>query len=500
MKKMKQIIAVILAVMLMASLVVIPAAAKDIDDYQKSVVYIEASATYTASNYNLQIPCSWSGTGFAVGTPGKPIQYIATNAHVVDEPSGVYAVYIDANGDLMDWPEAQEEGTAYPKIWETKIGGVPCLKVVDYFKTETTELNAVFSSSSNDMIKLTTVAFDHNLDVALCKLAGEPITKIQALPLQLKEDVKVNTHILSIGYPYTSDYVNAEQRNDYADSAVKNGIISKMVRTTGLNDSKVTYEFYEITADVISGMSGGPVINEETGAVVAMNSFGLTISNSTNYVIPVDFLLEMMDRENIKYEIWKPVNFLPWILLGVGILLVLGIVLLIVIILLVKRKKKPAPAQQAPVNRPPMNQPPMQQAPMNQPPMNQPPMQQAPMNQPPMQQAPTAPAPGMPMKKYYIIGEEGPMNGRKFAITDVATIGRDPSRCNVVFPANQPGVSGLHCEVRLNGDVLLLKDCGSSYGTYLDGGVRIESGKPVVLAAGSKFYLGSDQVSFMVRY
>ena len=107
---------------------------------------------------------------------------------------------------------------------------------------------------------------NNDVDLALCKLASQPTEKIKALPLQLKEDIEVNTDVIAIGYPSTSRVFNSENRFDASDSTVKDGIISKLQRTTGMMGSKTTFDAYEVTAELITGMSGGPVISEESGA------------------------------------------------------------------------------------------------------------------------------------------------------------------------------------------------------------------------------------------
>lgn len=70
-------------------------------------------------------------------------------------------------------------------------------------------------------------------------------------------------------------------------------------------------------------------------------------------------------------------------------------------------------------------------------------------------------------------------------------IGRSRDRCQLVFSANEPGVSRLHCKVAMRGGRIELTDLGSSNGTYLRNGYKLEPNKPVQLKSGDSFYLGS---------
>lgn len=71
-------------------------------------------------------------------------------------------------------------------------------------------------------------------------------------------------------------------------------------------------------------------------------------------------------------------------------------------------------------------------------------------------------------------------------------IGRSKSDCSIVFAENTPGVSGRHCSVAWDAasSNFVLTDLGSTYGTYLQGGQKLNPGVPYNLKAGESFYLG----------
>lgn len=102
---------------------------------------------------------------------------------------------------------------------------------------------------------------------------------------------------------------------------------------------------------------------------------------------------------------------------------------------------------------------------------------------------------------------QGPIPG-KSATGEVLYIGRDRNLCQLVFPENTPGVSGVHCMLHSNGYTLEVSDLNSTYGTYLSDGTKLEPNKLVYLSDGkttmasqerSVIYLGSQKVAVSVE-
>ncbi len=73
-------------------------------------------------------------------------------------------------------------------------------------------------------------------------------------------------------------------------------------------------------------------------------------------------------------------------------------------------------------------------------------------------------------------------------------IGRDPKRCQIVYPKDAAGVSSVHCTIMYDGNQVTVADNGSSYGTFV-GGQKVEPGKPVVMHRGQEVTFGSDNNS-----
>ena len=71
-------------------------------------------------------------------------------------------------------------------------------------------------------------------------------------------------------------------------------------------------------------------------------------------------------------------------------------------------------------------------------------------------------------------------------------IGRDPNRCQIVYPKDTAGVSSVHCTITYDGNQVTVADNGSSYGTIV-GGTKVEPGKPMVMHRGQEVIFGSDK-------
>ena len=69
---------------------------------------------------------------------------------------------------------------------------------------------------------------------------------------------------------------------------------------------------------------------------------------------------------------------------------------------------------------------------------------------------------------------------------------------SVRFDVGTQGVSARHCSLTWQNGRLLLTDLGSTYGTFPEGGSRLDRGNAVWLKEGSCFYLGSKKIGFRI--
>lgn len=89
----------------------------------------------------------------------------------------------------------------------------------------------------------------------------------------------------------------------------------------------------------------------------------------------------------------------------------------------------------------------------------------------------------------------GPLAGNAYPFSDTITLGRDPNVCQVILPANTPGVSRKHCILKVQHDGIYIMDL-SSRGTFLKNGDRLPKNEWKKIT--EEFCLGSSKVVFSV--
>jgi serine protease Do len=122
-------------------------------------------------------------------------------------------------------------------------------------------------------------------DVALLKLQRNGLPSIQ---LSQTDDIQVGEELLSIGYP-----ADAEEGESFGLTN-RNGQINSEV-----NKGSSGVPFYETSARLTPGMSGGPTVNLQ-GEVVGLASFR---NEDANYIVPSSIILELLNRNGVKNEL-----------------------------------------------------------------------------------------------------------------------------------------------------------------------------------------------------
>lgn len=96
----------------------------------------------------------------------------------------------------------------------------------------------------------------------------------------------------------------------------------------------------------------------------------------------------------------------------------------------------------------------------------------------------------------YLYGSFGIYSGQKFPVKDKIVMGRDTSKCNIIFPENTKGVSAVHCSLINEQGVIYIMDLGSTFGTFLDSGEKLAPNAKRVLKHGNGFVLAENCCGF----
>ena len=77
--------------------------------------------------------------------------------------------------------------------------------------------------------------------------------------------------------------------------------------------------------------------------------------------------------------------------------------------------------------------------------------------------------------------------------------GRNPGESSIVFPPDAPGISRKHCSISIDktGNVLI-RDLGSSMGTFLEDGTKLRENISYRLERGESFYLANKQEVYRI--
>lgn len=392
-----------------------------------------------------------SGSGFAVGVPGEKVDTFVTNNHVIAPFSKVYVV-LDYVGEGGTWIEA-----SVLKTWKTP-------------------------------------------DLAILSIQT-PVDAWTPLPLLSASQLEATQDVYALGFPGVADILsdNAQQRvpSTYEDVTITKGIVSK---------TKVVYDqtdTIQTDAQINGGNSGGPLLTED-GYVVGINT--VSVSNQqtganfgVNGAVFIDYAMAALDELGISYLVAdadapressetesaestvppasasstpsapSPSQQAPSAptqekggSLGflVGGVIVVAVVVIIILLAMRRKKSSPTPASSASA--------------------------QSNISR-------TIPVGSL---RFSLEGISGPFAQKSFPLQDSLIIGRDASKCNIVFPEGTPGVSAVHCEIRKEGSGFTITDLGSTYGTFFTNGTKLSPHVPYPIKSGDQFYLGEAQNSF----
>jgi len=452
---MKKKFAVIFLVLLF-TLAMLPLAGATAEGNQKvldardSVVRMYTGSSYVGEEY--------IGSGICIGKEGEPIEYVVSNRHVI----------LDSDGNICDM------------------------------------IYVVLDSLQNfeSVIPATVSYFDVSVDFCILKVET-PITSRVPITMLSAETVEPTQRVYALGFPGVADDLNdigymLPSRVD--DVTVTTGTVTKN------HASSDGADFIQIDATINGGNSGGPLVTEE-GYCVGINSFTATRGQTTNGAIYIDYVFEALEGLEVEYlladenaptepntvvepnvpaqpntpvERTEPAisNTLLFVLIGVA-----AIVVIVVVVLIIAGSNKKKHAQQPVQAFPGAGNAPAAQ----------------PFPRPATQPAVSPSSRTVPLMQgtaYSLTGTAFPNS--VFPIKESIVIGRNAESCNIVYAEGTPGISSVHCRVALINGNLTLFDLNSSYGTFLDNGVKLEANRPYSLKEGESFYLATRDNLFTV--
>ena len=261
--KIKRVLCLIAAVVMIVSNITLTVFADSMGDAKNSVELVQSQM-------------GW-GSGFAIGVPGKPVEYIVTNNHVVGG----------------DWG------------YTTATVG--------------------FAIASDDKMVANIYMYDAEKDIAILKLPT-PTDKREPLVLKPMEYVDLDDSFAALGYPgnQASDWY----KFNLNDITITRGGVKKTDRVMG-------HDVYMLDLDITNGNSGGPLV-DSSGKVVGINTFGV---NYDKYAIAIDELLSIIDRNRIPVAVHGDTNWVL-IGCGAAALAIIVLLLVVIIIILKSKKTK----------------------------------------------------------------------------------------------------------------------------------------------------------------
>lgn len=328
-----------------------------------------------------------------------------------------------------------------------------------------------FSAAANRYMVAQIYRYDENRDIAILRLP-EPTDEVKPLKLCRTKDTDKSKTFYALGYPARATAGTDYDRYDKSEIVTTSGMISKQ---TMIKERDV----YLLDLVITPGNSGGPLVNKD-GEVVGINTFSITdLEDSTsNYAVCIDELFRVIGSYDIPYVLSTDVNIGGIIVLAVIALVDLAAA--VFVLLSLTGKRKPSDSRR---NTPDRSA--RESASTNG------------IN-------PTVAVNDIPgtvavSGSFVVItGIAGACAGKEYILKDKLIFGRDSKHCNVVFPLDAEGVSGMHCQVSRAGSGVKLRDLGSSYGTFVSGGLKVSQNTEVELSDGDIFWLGSEKMKFSV--
>lgn len=290
-------------------------------------------------------------------------------------------------------------------------------------------------------------------DLAILR-AAEPFEGRITLPLAKSVSEKdVAATVYALGFPGATDLTAQDTWSsnllaDTSDITITRGVVSRYGAMKSFNNCRL------ISHDAVinHGNSGGPLVNEK-GEVMGINTLYLQKSTDVSasfYAFSSEYIVKVCEDMGIPFRYGSAVP--SWLIYVLAAALVA--VIAVIVVLLIKR-----------------------------------------INHDPNPVPPTPPVPPEPLR---VEGVFGCFAGKRYKVTGSVTIGCGGQN-SLAMPEGTAGVSHRHCMLTAGADgEVQLTDLGSSYGTFVGSGQRLNANSPMTLHRGDTFWLGSKEQMFRI--
>ncbi len=388
----------------------------------------------------------------------------ADSSRVEEAQNSVVRVYVTKQSEVYSIGSGFAVGEADKK---------PDIIVTNYHVVED-GTNSVYVTTidANNGIKAEVIYKDTVHDIAILRLS-QKLNDRAPIALLSSKEIHKSQDIYCIGFPFSSDYFS---NNQTFDSRVENMTVTKgTVSNNAYISDGVEYILSDAKAN--SGNSGGPMV-DEYGQAIGINAAILpsTESYGSNMTVAVsiDYVMDILDDLDITYMKGSADGKVQGKDAGEGLLSgdsgtiviiiasALAAVAVIVIGIILLKKKKNNNIGKGPASD--------------------------------NNNVVTAAQKGL-----IVTCERGPLKGRSISGCKSVRVGRNSVTCNLAFPDDTPGVSKEHCEIYSTPSGIVVNDLGSTYGTYLSDGSRVQRGEHRNIGNENIVLIGSDKVILSVK-
>ena len=388
------------------------------------------------------------GTGFFVGDTDENPTHVVTNFHCID-----------------DFVNTSEGDASFINLKQKTSQGYDL-----YYRYQSSEIRVYYSETEFDVAYVVDYGDLDKVDLAILKLK-KPTDKRKALELLVPTQEMVGQEVYAVGFPALSDNVVTDASKwGIDDMTITKGVINRLVAASGTG-----VESIQSDAQISGGNSGGPMVDKD-GNVVGINTWTVGSEDKFTYAINVSELITMLERNKITYEMANTEtddeeddNTTIIVIVAVSVVVVIAIIVILVSLSKNKKKNNAGAVKVSGAQN----------------------------------QANSLNVVNQAVKRTPMLRSLASQHkGACFAVGNTTLfVGRDASVCKITFKDGSVGVSGKHCSIMYNAQTneFVLTDLGSTYGTFLANGQKLQPNIAYRLKSGETFYVGDKANTLLVE-